>query len=380
MRAELNNLEQIDLYLSGNMSAAQKSAFEAQMAADPALKSIVEDQQLLIQTVNRQALIAEINTIAGVGAAAAAGSAGGFSTLGWVVSGIVAAGAIGTAVYISSSDPSNENPEANELIVSTEVKEGKDEETIGYDDALDTNISVEDEEAIAAIEEIDLQMNPIVPVEHHNEGNSSNYSPQNNQVEEDDDSKELIHSSKTIKNKHKDHGIMNNGSASNKTNYSPQKNSNKSGKGTKKSGKTTNKENASNTFVANQTASFPNGDLERTNWVDKHLRYPRTPKDKGLEGIVKVTFFVNPDGQRTNIDPNLIRMSNRSEADKPYSGIQILRNGKSARMFEKEAARIVRIMPDWVPATDRYGNPVISEQILYVKFDIEEGCYVYQLN
>lgn len=47
MRSELNDLENVDRYLDGSMSAAERDAFEQRMASEPAVRAAVQDQQAL---------------------------------------------------------------------------------------------------------------------------------------------------------------------------------------------------------------------------------------------------------------------------------------------------------------------------------------------
>ncbi|MBN4072415.1 hypothetical protein JYT74_00105 [Crocinitomix catalasitica] len=385
MRAELNNLENIDLYLSGKMSAVQKGAFEAQMAADPALKSIVQDQQLLIQTVNRKALIAEINTVAGI-ATAAAGTAWGLSQILWTVTGsIVVVGTIGTAIYYGVNSQDNGELTTNEPPVE-EFAPAFDEDpddfaTINYTE-VETTLTAEDEEALAAIDEMSEESNgsAIIRVNHNSDDNRNSASSVDDEANDSGNSgapPDSENKAGTVDDPTDATGTASADVANKQGNNSNQSNkSNKASNSSKRSSEY-DKKTFSNAYL---NARYPGGDLKRSKWTKKNLRYPETPKRKGLEAIVKVRFFVDENGAKTYIEADLIRMNRNDELEEPFSGAKLLGNSRSVRYFEREATRIVRIMPGWEPATDRFGNPVTSEVTLHVKFDIDEGCFVYQLD
>lgn len=67
MRPELNIHEKIDHYLSGQLSAEEKTQFEAQIKADQNLAELVENQRLLIKAVQRKAIRADIQKYGGKG-------------------------------------------------------------------------------------------------------------------------------------------------------------------------------------------------------------------------------------------------------------------------------------------------------------------------
>ena len=56
MRKELELTEQIERYLQGQLSGTEKTAFEEQMAGDPALREAVQLQRQLIMGIERATL------------------------------------------------------------------------------------------------------------------------------------------------------------------------------------------------------------------------------------------------------------------------------------------------------------------------------------
>ena len=103
MRDSLNIYEQIDNYLSNNMSADELSAFKNQLTKNPELQQMVENQKLMIQAQQRKILRSEIVAIA---------NGGGFS-YGNVLGGIVVAVALTAAVWFGT------RPEVVNKIVNT---------------------------------------------------------------------------------------------------------------------------------------------------------------------------------------------------------------------------------------------------------------------
>jgi len=64
MRDSLNIYEQIDNYLSNNMSAEELVAFKNQITKNTELQQMVDNQQLMIQAQQRKVLRSEIEMIA----------------------------------------------------------------------------------------------------------------------------------------------------------------------------------------------------------------------------------------------------------------------------------------------------------------------------
>lgn len=92
MRAELQQLDRIDAYLDGSMSTGAREQFEQELLRSSELRELVENQQLVIRTIRRQALRAEIVKY---GATASPMS----SWMKWLSIGIVAAGLISAGIY-----------------------------------------------------------------------------------------------------------------------------------------------------------------------------------------------------------------------------------------------------------------------------------------
>lgn len=101
-------------------------------------------------------------------------------------------------------------------------------------------------------------------------------------------------------------------------------------------------------MMANEKPEFPGGDSALQKFLNDNVKYPEIAKENGVEGIVVVGFLVNVDGSLQNIkvvkfvDPDL----------------------------EKEAVRVVTIMPAWIPA-DKDGSPIEASSQVEVPFLLE---------
>ena len=94
---------------------------------------------------------------------------------------------------------------------------------------------------------------------------------------------------------------------------------------------------------------FPGGDSARLNFLIENTKYPKTAKDKKIEGTVYVTFIVEIDGSITNI--KLLR------------GI--------CNNIDAEVIRVMKLMPKWKPAL--YGNKVVRNSMnMPIKFSLDK--------
>ncbi|GHT33724.1 hypothetical protein FACS189434_08590 [Bacteroidia bacterium] len=75
-------------------------------------------------------------------------------------------------------------------------------------------------------------------------------------------------------------------------------------------------------------AEFPDGDMELYKFIGKNLRYPPDMSESGFQSRVICQFIIEKDGSISNIT--------------------ILKSRGSD--LEKEAIRVIEIMPKWTPA------------------------------
>lgn len=333
MRADLQTMEQIDLYLQGKLSGDALRNFETQMATDPALHTMVNDQQLLIQTVSRQALLAEINAVAGVG-----GTPWYANPWAGIAGVTIIAGSIGLGVYLSGDDSPEQPTENHELMV----------ESIADDSSSVNEYTIYAENAILASDD-----DSVIPENDYHQTIIHKEGVIKPDVKTDDSRDAITHTGneETVSGTNNQNHIVSN---------------------------THEEVNDSKSVSRNHLASFPKGDNALREFIGENMRFPGSAKEKELSGNVRVTFLVNTLGQRTNIEAECFNM--RDKNDKPLSATQFMFNQKIAHLFEREAARIIRIMPLWEPATDSNGNAVDSAVEMYFNFSLEEGTSYYNLN
>ena len=81
-------------------------------------------------------------------------------------------------------------------------------------------------------------------------------------------------------------------------------------------------------IVTDETPVFPGGQIAMKDWIEKNHVYPQDALEKGIEGRVYVSFIVDIDGS--------------------ISMVSILRGLSPS--CDKEAIRLVKTMPNWIPA------------------------------
>ena len=90
---------------------------------------------------------------------------------------------------------------------------------------------------------------------------------------------------------------------------------------------------------------FPNGEDSLNNFLLEQINYPHEAKLKGISGRVYVGFLIDKTGKLSN--------------ERVLNGV--------VEELDAEAIRVVRLMPDWKPAT-RSGQNVDSQYILAIDF------------
>lgn len=93
---------------------------------------------------------------------------------------------------------------------------------------------------------------------------------------------------------------------------------------------------------------YPGGDSALKEYISSNMKYPSTARENGIEGIVNVSFTVNPDGTIGSI--KIVRMVDPD--------------------LEQEAIRLVKSMPKWTPA-NKDGQAVAMEVTVAVPFTLE---------
>lgn len=346
MRSELEQLEQIDQYLSGKMSPDQAASFEAQMNADPALKSMVQDQQLLIQTVSRTAMMAEIKAVAGIAAGAAAGggaASAGWGLTQWILVGVTAVGATvgGVAIYNSV------NEDETEVVEETVNPQENNNETLIAKETFDTSEMYTFE---MTVDEDDTDESVV-----EDRGSEDvNYNNRNNNYElsnqpEDADNDPLIEFSNLDGNQTTDDN--------------------------EHIAETEELDTEEVVIIKNRKAQFTGGHPSLQAHFAKNLTYPGTAMKEKVQGTVVVTIMIGRDGKIEVIGSEMKSLFD--ENGKLLTGFQRGRHRKAIKKFKGNAERAFRISPNWVPATNTSGSPRQSTQTWYVKFNLQGKSEVY---
>lgn len=100
--------------------------------------------------------------------------------------------------------------------------------------------------------------------------------------------------------------------------------------------------------VAEQMPRFPGGTAALMKFISKHLKYPQTAVDNGVQGRVTCRFLVGQDG--TVSDVEILKPLD------PYC--------------DKEAVRVILSMPRWIPGRQN-GEPVSVRYTVPITFRIK---------
>lgn len=321
MRNELKIMDEIESYLSNELSATERSSFENRMLEDADLAEKVNQQKALTQAIKRAALRSQINTVA-------AGGGGGFSFTQIFLGSIGVVGIIGAVIYFV-------NQNKQEEIVSTSTFEKNVEPTtvVQLSKNNERNFQLTNEipetifSSIHQFEDVEDKLD-IDPVDFPT--NSHQGSTINGSSHTVDQSSDYITSDEDYAGTNKDRKAM-----------------------------------------------FPGGSSSLKKFIDKNLYYPKSASDKNIECLVQCDFHVTEDGLITEIEATCLKIA--EEGGEQFNDIKLIRNKKLVNAFINNSTHVLRTMPIWIPARNKQGNPVLSYQRLYFKFDLENGCLVYQL-
>lgn len=98
-------------------------------------------------------------------------------------------------------------------------------------------------------------------------------------------------------------------------------------------------------MLANDKPEFPGGKPALDKFIQENVHYPEIAKENGVEGIVVIGFLVNIDGSLKDIKP--VKFVDPD--------------------LEKEAVRVVSIMPAWIPA-EKEGTPIEAPSQVDIPF------------
>ena len=97
-------------------------------------------------------------------------------------------------------------------------------------------------------------------------------------------------------------------------------------------------------------AEYPGGNKEMLSFLSKNIKYPAEAAELGIEGKCFLSFTVELDGSLTNI--------------------KVVRGVRDCPACDKEAIRVVKLMPKWKPGKLN-GQTVRSTFTLPIRFMLQ---------
>lgn len=101
-------------------------------------------------------------------------------------------------------------------------------------------------------------------------------------------------------------------------------------------------------FIVEDMPEFPGGELALRQFIANSIKYPVIAQENGIQGRVYVTFVVDADGSVS--DPRIARGVDPS--------------------LDKEALRVVSMLPKWKPGQQR-GKPVRVSYTVPINFQLQ---------
>jgi thiol-disulfide isomerase/thioredoxin len=121
---------------------------------------------------------------------------------------------------------------------------------------------------------------------------------------------------------------------------------------------------------------FPGGDEVMMQYLARHINYPRTASNYGLQGQTVVKFLVETDGTISNVRvvANRITVDNRLVYQRLAGDEKRRIREQVLEQFAEESIRVVSGMPKWKPCI-RHGIPMKVEYELPINFKIDYGIH-----
>ena len=103
--------------------------------------------------------------------------------------------------------------------------------------------------------------------------------------------------------------------------------------------------------IAKTSPQFPGGQKALKKFFKKNVQYPDAAQDYDVEGQVIMTFFVNEDGSLSDISARDCKINrfNTTKFSLETESKQKELKEQFAKLFAKEAYRVIKKMPKWVP-------------------------------
>ena len=101
-------------------------------------------------------------------------------------------------------------------------------------------------------------------------------------------------------------------------------------------------------YAVEEKPEFPGGYEAMYRWINKHIKYPMICAEMGIQGTVNLKFIINKKGEVTNVE--IVKGTDRN--------------------LDKEAMRVIAMMPKWKPGKQRDVPVNVSFQ-MPVKFYLQ---------
>ncbi len=102
--------------------------------------------------------------------------------------------------------------------------------------------------------------------------------------------------------------------------------------------------------IVDQQPEYPGGNQAMYAFLNSTIIYPDSAKNNGITGTVYITFVINPDGK--------------------LSEATIARGIRNCPECDREAMRVILLMPDWIPGKQS-GRAVRVKYMLPIKFNLK---------
>ena len=103
--------------------------------------------------------------------------------------------------------------------------------------------------------------------------------------------------------------------------------------------------------IVDQLPQFPGGQKALMKFLSKNVKYPEFAEKYGVEGRAIMFFVVEKDGSISGIKVGSCKILNfnTTKFSQETEGRQKELKEQFALLFGKEAARVIRKMPQWIP-------------------------------
>ena len=101
--------------------------------------------------------------------------------------------------------------------------------------------------------------------------------------------------------------------------------------------------------IVDKAPRFPDGEKAMMEFIGKTLVYPQEAIEQHIQGTVNIRFVINSNGT--------------------VSFDRVL--GKPNKYLQEEAVRVIKLMPNWIPA-ERDGKKVSSYYIIPIRFELDK--------